>query len=160
MLMKQEKILELQENKKIMWITSEILFPKSELRRLKEYFIMENGKATPTERYVKCLEDFLLPLSANYLEWGDNIILWEDINIFEYVYGILDDELISKILGDVEIERASMCEEDGTWNYWVMRDGKDLSLDNYPFALKAYHLEQESSMRERHRFCIDALSCN
>lgn len=144
-----------------MWITSEILFPKSELYKLKKYFTKESGKATPTEKYMKSIKGFLPPQDANYLEWGDNIILWEDVNIFEYVYGILDDELISKILGDVEIERASMCEEDGNWNYWVMRNGKDLKVpDDYPFALKSYHAERDSNMKESHRFCLDSLNFN
>lgn len=143
-----------------MWLTKQILFPKSEWHKLKEYFIIENGKVTPTERYKECLKVCIPPTSAFYSEWGDNIILWEDTSIIEYVYGILDDELISKILGDTEIEMAAMSEEDGNWNYWVMRDGKDLSPDDYPFALKVYHAEQESNMRERHRFCLDSLNFN
>lgn len=86
-----------------MWITKQILFPKSELCKLKKYFTVENNKAMPTERYMECLKVFIPPESAFYLEWGDNIILWEDTNIIEYAYGILDDELISKILGNTEI---------------------------------------------------------
>lgn len=144
-----------------MWITKQILFPKSELYKLKKYFTVENNKAMPTERYMECLKVFIPPESAFYLEWGDNIILWEDTNIIEYAYGILDDELISKILGNTEIEIAIMSEEDGNWNYWAMRGGKDLEAsDDRFFALKAYHLEEESDMKDSHPFCFDSLNFN
>ena len=144
-----------------MWITKQILFPKSELYKLKKYFTVENNKAMPTESYKECLKVFIPPKYALYLEWGDNIILWEDINIIEYVYGILDDELISKILGNTEIEIAIMSEEDGNWNYWAMSDGKDLEVpDDHFFALKAYHTEEESDMKDSHPFCFDSLNFN
>lgn len=54
-----------------------------------------------------------------------------------------------------------MNEEDGNWNYWAMRGGKDLEAsDDRFFALKAYHLEEESDMKDSHPFCFDSLNFN